>query len=77
MIFQLFNTCTRKREGYLEVISVLLYHLQQGVECWHIRTLCYVADASFVLIVIIIIMIGADIKETISLQMDNLMYLEI
>ena len=77
MILQLLDSSTRQREGHLEILAVLLNHLQQGIQCRHIRTLCNVADTTLVLIVIIIIMISTDIKETVSLQMDNLVYLEI
>ena len=74
---QLLNTCTGEREGHLEVVAVLLDHLLQRVQGWHITTLCDIGDATLVLVVVIVIMIGTDIKETISFQMNNLMYLEI
>ena len=49
----------------------------QGIECRHVRTLSDVGDATLVLVVIVVIMIGTDIEETVTLQMNNLMYLEI
>ena len=56
---------------------MLVDHVVQGIEGRHIATLGDVADATLVLVVIIVIMIGTDIKETVTLQMNNLMYLEI
>ena len=49
----------------------------ERVQCWHIATLSNISDATLVLVVIIVIMIGTDIEETVTLQMNNLMYLEI
>ena len=77
MHLQLFDTCSRQREGHLEEFTMLGNHLLQGSQCRHIRTFCNIRDATFVLVVIIVVMICTDIKETVTLQMDNLMYLEI
>ena len=57
--------------------EILLNHLADGVQCRHITALSNVTDATFVLVVIVIIMVGTDVEETVTLQMDNLMYFEI
>ena len=74
---QLLNTRTREREGYLEVVAMLLNHVADSRQCGHVAAVGNVGDATLVLVVIVVIMIGTDIKETVALQMDNLMYLEI
>ena len=56
---------------------MLVNHIVQGIECRHIAALGDIGDATFVLVVVVVIMIGTDIEETITLQMNNLMYLEI
>ena len=74
---QLLDARTRQGEGHLEILAVLLDHVVERVECGHITALGNIGDATLVLVVIIIIMIGTDVEETVALQMDNLMYLEI
>ena len=74
---QLLHTDTREREGNLEILTALLYHLLDSIECRHIRALCDVVDATLILIIIIVIMISTDIEEAVAFQMGNLMYLEI
>ena len=74
---KLLNTCTRKAECNLEELAVLVNHIVQGIECRHIAALGDIGDATLILVVVVVIMIGTDIEETITLQMDNLMYLEI
>ena len=77
MHLQLLDTSTAQRESHLKVLAMLVNHIVQRIECGHIAALGNVADATLVLVVIIVIMIGTDIKETVTLQMNNLMYLEI
>ena len=77
MQLQLLNTYTRKRESHFESLSILAYRLLDGIESRHIAALCYIGDSTFVLVIVIVIMISSDIKETISFQMDNLVYLKI
>ena len=77
MHLQLFDTCTRERERYFEVLAVLLDHIVEGIQGRHIAALGNVSDATLILVVIVVIMIGTDIEETVTLQMNNLMYLEI
>ena len=74
---QLFHANTGKRECYAKVLPVLFDHLPYRVEGGDIGTLGYVADGTLVLIVVIIVVIGAYVEETITFQMHDLMYLEI
>ena len=75
--FQLLHTHSRKRESYLEILAVLFNHLLKGIQGWHIRALSNLVDATVVLVVIIVIMVGTDVEEAVAFQMGNLMYLEI
>ena len=74
---QLHNACTRQREGNLEILAMFLNHVADSCQGGHVRTVGDIGDAALVLVVVIVVMIGTDIEETIALQMDNLMYLEI
>ena len=77
MHFQLLNAGTRQRESHLEILSILPDHVMEGIQCRHITALGNICDATLVLVIIIIVMIGTDIEETVTLQMDDLMYFEI
>ena len=74
---QLFDTRSRKRECHLECLAVLLNHLLQGVQGRHVGALGDVGDGTFVLVVVVVIMVGTDVEETVALEMNNLMYLKI
>ena len=77
MHLQLLDACSRQREGNLKELAVLLDHVVEGVQRRHVAALGNVGNATLILVVIIIVMIGTDVKETVALQMNNLMYLEI
>ena len=77
MVLQLLDARTRQREGHLEEVAILLNHVVQDVQRRHIAAVGDVGDATLVLVVIVVIMVGTDIEETVTLQMNNLMYLEI
>ena len=77
MQLKLFHTNTRDRESNLEIVTILLDHIEQGVESRHVRALCYVGNATLILVVIVIIMVGTDIKEAVAFEMNYLMYLKI
>ena len=77
MYFKLFDTYARQRESYLKVVAILLNHFEQRIERRHIRTFCDVRNETLVLIIVVIVVIGTDIKETVALQLDILMYLEV
>ena len=74
---QLLDAGAREREGDLKELAVLLDHVMECVQRWHVTALGDVGDATLILVVIVVVMIGTDVKETVALQMDNLMYLEI
>ena len=74
---QLLDAHAREREGHLEVLAVLLNHLVERVQGRHVGTFCNIADRALVLVVVVVIVIGTDVEETIALQMNNLMYLKI
>ena len=74
---ELFDACSGERECHLEVLAVVANHIMQHIECGHVRTLGDVADATLILVVIVIIMVGTDIEETVTFEMNDLMYLKI
>ena len=77
MQLKLLETNSGKRKGNLEIVAVFFYHVKERIERRHIRTLGYFAYASVVLIVVIIVMVCSNVKETVSLQMDYLVYFKI
>ena len=74
---ELLHAHTRQRERHLEVLAVLLYHVEQGREGRHIRPLRYLTDDACVLILVIIVVVRAYVEETIALELYYLVYLEI
>ena len=77
VVFKLLNGAARERDGALEVAAIALSHFDERVESRHIRVVGSFSDRARVLVVVIIIMVCADIEETIALEMDVLVYLEI
>jgi len=77
MYLQLFHTHPGEREGYLEIALMGAEHVQKGVESRHIRALRYIADAPLILKIIIIIVVCANIKEAVTLEMYDLVYLKV
>ena len=73
MHFKLFHTNTRKRECHLEELTVLLNHGKKRVEGRHIAALGCLSDGTLVLVIVVIVMVGTDIEETIAFQMGYLM----
>ena len=57
--------------------SGILHHFNQGVQCRDIRAFGYIIDTTFIGIIIVVIMIGTYIKETVTFQMNDLMYFKI
>ena len=74
---ELLHSDTRDRERYLEELSVFVDHFKQGIERRNIRTLSNLGYRTLVLIIVIIVMVGSYIKEAITFEMNNLMYLKI
>ena len=74
---QLLNAHSRQRERHLEVAIALPDHFLERVESRHVRSLHDVINASLVLVIVVIIMVRADIEESIPLEMYDLMYLEV
>ena len=77
ILFQTLYAHTRKAECHLEVTVAVFYHLQQRVERRNVASLHNICNAAFVFVVVVIIMIGSNVEETITTQVYNLMYLEI
>ena len=75
--FKLFNTHARERESHLEGLSALPDHLQQRIQSRHIALLGDFSYSTFVFKAVIIIMVGTDVKEAVTFQVDYLVYLEI
>ena len=77
MNLQLLHAYARERESHLEEARMLLQHFAQSLESRHIRAVSHISDETLVLVVVLVIVVCADIKETIALQLYVLMYLEI
>ena len=74
---ELFHSHARDRESHLKQSVIFGNHLADGVESRHVRLLSYLCDASFVLIVVVVVVVDAYVEETVSLEMYDLMYLKI
>jgi len=68
------NSGNRKR-GFKFPVRVL-NHFQQSIVCRNIRTVSYTAHNLFIIKIVIVIMIVAYIKETITFQTERLMNLK-
>ena len=77
MYLQLLQCHAGDGESHFKRTSGILHHFNQGVQCRDIRAFGYIIDTGFIGIIIVVIMIGTDIKETVTFQMNNLMYFKI
>ena len=75
--FELLYAYAGEREGHFEILAVLLGHFEEGAQCRHIGTFGDVGDKALVLVVVVIIMVGTDIEETVTFEMNDLVYLKI
>ena len=77
ILFQLFQCRTADREGHFELLAVLTNHVKEHLVSRQIRPLGDARDDVVVGEVIVIVVIVADIKETVVFQTERLMNLEI
>ena len=75
--FQLLQRNPRNGESHFKRTSGILHHFNQSVQCRDIRAFGYIIDTGFIGIIIVVIMIGTYIKETVTFQMNDLMYFKI
>ena len=52
-------------------------HFKECFDCGHVGALGSFCDGASVLVVVIVVVVRADVEETIALEVDVLMYLEI
>ena len=77
MHLQLLQTYTGNGKCDLKILAITLYHFKECLQSRHIRTLGNITDATFILVVIIIIMVSTYVKETIAFEMYYLVNLKI
>ena len=76
MELKLFQTYTREGEGNPK-FRMILTHLDKRLKGRHITTFGDVIDRTLVLVVVVVIMVATDVKKTVALEMDDLVYLKI
>ena len=64
-------------ESYLEGFAVLCNHVEHRLHGRLVALFCQFCDDAFVLVVVVVIVVGTDVEETIALEMYRLMYLEV
>ena len=74
---QLFQCHTRDGEGDFKSSSRIFDHFQQSCQCRNIRMFGHITDTGFIGVVIIIIVVSANVEETITFQVNNLVYFKI
>ncbi len=74
---QLLDAYARQGERHLEVIAVLPYHFSNGIERRHVAALHDIGNASRILVVVIVVVIGPDVEEAVALEVYYLVYLKI
>ena len=72
-----FKRDTADAECYLEGLAVLGNHVEHRLHCRLVTLLGQFRNGTLVFVVIIVVMIGADVEEAITLQMNRLVYLEV
>ena len=77
MDFQLLQCHTGNGQSHLERTVRVLHHFNERIQGGNIRAFSNFIYTCLISIIIIVIMICTDIKETITFQMYNLMYLKI
>ena len=75
--FQLLQCHAGDGQSYLEGTLGLLRHLDKRVQGGDIGAFGHVVHAGFVGIVVVVVVVVTDVEETVTFQMDNLVYLEI
>ena len=74
---KLFQSHAGDGQSHLEGTSGILHHSNQRVQRRDVGAFGNLIDAVFVGIIIVIIVVVADVEETVTFQMDDLMYLKV
>ena len=77
VVFELLDGTAGERDGALEVAAILLGHVDEGIEGGDVRAFGRLADGAGVLVVVVVVVVGTDVEETIALEMDVLVNLKI
>ena len=77
ILFQLLQRGAADGEGHFELLAVFLDHVEQHLVGGQIRPLCDARDDVIVGKVIIVVVVVADVEETVMFQAERLMNLEI
>ena len=64
-------------ERRLECLSVVGNHVEHGLQGRLVALFKEVGDDALVLVVVVVIVVGTDVEETIALEMYGLVYLEV
>ena len=77
VLFQLFKRCAAYGKSNFEFLSIVANHLQQGFACRHIRAMSNASDDVIIGKVIVVVVVIADVEESVVLQTEWLVYLKI
>ena len=72
MVFELFDGATGKADGTLEVLSITFGQLDKSLQGRDVGTVGGLGDGALVFVVVVLIVVGTDVEETVALQMDIL-----
>ena len=64
-------------EGYLEGLAVLLDHVEHRLQRRLVALLRQFGNDALVLVVVVVVMVRADVEETVALEVDGLVYLKV
>ena len=62
---------------HLEGFAVFVNHVEHCLQGWLVALFCQFGNDALVLVVIIVIVVGTDVEETITLEVYRLVYLEV
>ena len=77
VLFQQFDGRAGEGEGALEIVAVVVGHLDEGIEGGDVAVFGRLGDGALVFVVVVIVVVGADVEETIALEVDVLVDFEI
>ena len=77
ILFDEFQGNATNAESDFECLSVLGNHVEHSLQGWLVALFEEFVDDAFVLVVVVVIVVGTYVEETIALEMYWLMYLEV
>ena len=77
VVFELLDGAAGERESAFEVAWIGFCHLYEGFKCGNVGAFGCFTDGARVFVIIVVIVVRADVEETVTLQVDVLVYLEI